>query len=80
MRLIPDEELKSDFARAMPYGNWLKEQRIRLSDLHPESEPHGFDSESLLPRMKFIVSAVYPNACIRANKVSLSNPCGSDSG
>ncbi len=29
-RLIPDEELKSEFARAMPYGNWLREQRIRL--------------------------------------------------
>ncbi len=51
-RMIPDEELKSDFARAMPYGKWLREQRIRLADLHPESEPHGFDSDSLLPRMQ----------------------------
>ncbi len=51
-RMIPDEELKSDFARAMPYGKWLREQRIRLSDLHPESEPHGFDSKTLLQRMQ----------------------------
>ena len=51
-RLIPDEELKSDFARKMPYGDWLKEQRIRLADLHPETEPHGFDSETLLARMQ----------------------------
>ena len=51
-RLIPDEELKSEFAKRMPYGNWLREQRICLSDLHPEIEPHGFDAESLLPRMQ----------------------------
>jgi len=51
-RLIPDEELKSEFARKMPYGQWLKDQRIRLADLHPESEPHGFDSETLLARMQ----------------------------
>ena len=36
-RLIPDEELKRDFAPKKPYGKWLKEQRIRLADLHPES-------------------------------------------
>lgn len=51
-RLIPDEELKSEFAKRMPYGNWLREQRIRLSDLHPEIEPHGFDADTLLPRMQ----------------------------
>ena len=51
-RLIPDEELKSAFAKAMPYGDWLREQRIRLADLHPESEEHGFNSETLLHRMQ----------------------------
>ncbi|TWU45066.1 Ferredoxin-dependent glutamate synthase 1 [Novipirellula aureliae] len=51
-RLIPDEELKSSFAKKMPYGQWLKDQRITLEDLHPEAEGHGFDSESLLPRMQ----------------------------
>ncbi|TWT83986.1 Ferredoxin-dependent glutamate synthase 1 [Planctomycetes bacterium CA13] len=51
-RLIPDEELKSSFAKKMPYGDWLKDQRIRLADLHPEAEGHGFDSETLLPRMQ----------------------------
>jgi glutamate synthase (NADPH/NADH) large chain len=51
-RLIPDEELKAQIARRRPYGQWLREQRIRLSDLHPESEPHGFDPPSLLPRMQ----------------------------
>ncbi|KAA1259691.1 Ferredoxin-dependent glutamate synthase 1 [Rubripirellula obstinata] len=51
-RLIPDEELKSTFASKRPYAQWLKENRIRLSDLNPESEPHGFDPDTLLPRMQ----------------------------
>ncbi|XZE55247.1 glutamate synthase large subunit [Planctomycetaceae bacterium SH139] len=51
-RLIPDEELKSEFAKRSPYGNWLKENRIRLADLHPEIEPHNYTPETLLERMK----------------------------
>jgi len=51
-RLIPDEELKHDFARRRPYGQWLRDQRIRLADLKPKREPHGFYPETLLPRMK----------------------------
>jgi glutamate synthase (NADPH) large chain len=51
-RLIPDEELKSDFAKKMPYGQWLRDQRIRLADLSPDKESHGFDSSTLLPRMQ----------------------------
>ncbi len=44
-RLIPDEELKQTFANQHPYGQWLTEQRIELSDLHCENEPHGFEPE-----------------------------------
>lgn len=51
-RLIPDEELKSDFAGRRPYGDWLKEQRIDLNDLHPELESHGYDKATLLQRMQ----------------------------
>ncbi|MBX3432002.1 MAG: glutamate synthase subunit alpha [Pirellulales bacterium] len=51
-RLIPDEELKSDFARRRPYSQWLREQRIDLKELHPEKEPHGFDRKTLLERMQ----------------------------
>lgn len=51
-RLIPDDELKGGFAKRRPYGQWLKDQRIRLSDLHPEVEPHGFDKQTLLSRMQ----------------------------
>ncbi len=51
-RLIPDEELKADFASRRPYGKWLKQQRIDLQDLHPERESHGFDAATLLTRMQ----------------------------
>ncbi len=51
-RLIPDEELKEDFAGRQPYGKWLTENRIELNDLHPENEKHGFKSSTLLERMQ----------------------------
>ena len=51
-RMIPDEELKGDFARQYPFGEWLERQRIDLADLSPNDEPHGFEPETLLPRMQ----------------------------
>ncbi|MEX2187700.1 MAG: glutamate synthase central domain-containing protein, partial [Pirellulales bacterium] len=51
-RLIPDEELKNEFASRRPYAQWLREQRIELSELEPNKAAHGFDPESLLPRMQ----------------------------
>ena len=51
-RLIPDEELKNDFAAQRPYANWLQNQRIDLNDLSPDKEPHGFESATLLQRMQ----------------------------
>ncbi len=77
-RLIPDDELKSSFARKMPYGQWLKEQRIRLADLHPEAEPHGFDAESLLPRMQaFGYTAETMNFMLRPIITEERDPVGS---
>ena len=51
-RLIPDAELKDEFANRLPYADWLAKQRIRLSDLSTENESHGFDADSLLDRMQ----------------------------
>jgi glutamate synthase (NADPH/NADH) large chain len=51
-RLIPDEELKADFAKRAPYGQWLRDHRIRLSELHPEGASHGFSPGDLLSRMQ----------------------------
>ncbi len=51
-RLIRDEELKSEFANSRPFRQWLNDQRIDFADLHTENEPHGFDPETLLDRMR----------------------------
>jgi len=51
-RLIPDEELKHDYAGRRPYAKWLAKERIDLNDLHPEARPHGFNRQTLLERMQ----------------------------
>jgi glutamate synthase (NADPH/NADH) large chain len=51
-RLVTDEELKSEFSTARPYGDWIANQRIDFSDLHTEQEPHDFDPDTLIDRMK----------------------------
>ncbi|MDP6675749.1 MAG: glutamate synthase central domain-containing protein, partial [Gammaproteobacteria bacterium] len=51
-RLIPDEELKNEFANRNPYEEWLRDNRIELADLHPGSESQGFDPDTLLARMQ----------------------------
>ncbi|MCW8934807.1 MAG: glutamate synthase large subunit [Gammaproteobacteria bacterium] len=51
-RMIPDEELKHEFASKQPYHQWLSNQRISLSQLEPKQEPHGFSQDDLLPRMR----------------------------
>ena len=51
-RLIPDDEVKETMARSLPFGDWLRRQRIPLSDLNTAAEPHGFDPASLLSRQQ----------------------------
>lgn len=51
-RLIPDEELKQTFADQHDYKSWLSDQRIQLSELETDKEPHGFDPDTLLARMQ----------------------------
>ena len=50
-RLIPDEELKAEFSDQRPYGDWLRNQRIQLSDLQCNSS-NDFDPVTLLDRMQ----------------------------
>lgn len=50
--LIADDLLKSTLAAQRPYAEWLRSNRIQLSDLRPGKEPHGFKPATLLPRMK----------------------------
>jgi glutamate synthase (NADPH) large chain len=51
-RMIPDEELKHEFTSKQPYHEWLSNQRIALSQLEPNQEPHGFNPDTLLARMR----------------------------
>ncbi|MEE4361075.1 MAG: glutamate synthase large subunit [Pseudomonadales bacterium] len=51
-RMIPDAEIKDDFAREQPFAEWLERQRIDLRELEPNREPHGFEPETVLERMQ----------------------------
>ena len=52
-RLIPDEELKAGLRPRRPYGEWLQRAAHRAYRIfRPQEEPHGFDPETLLPRMQ----------------------------
>jgi len=51
-RLVPDEELKQEFAARAPYGDWLESERLALRDLMPEPRALGLDQETLLRRMQ----------------------------
>ena len=50
--LIPDAEVKASLAQRRPYGTWLNEERIELSDLAVPPQVPGLDSDSLIPRMR----------------------------
>src|SRR5690606_20063215 len=51
-RLVPDDELKNDFANQRPYGKWLDEQRISLRDIVAEGGERLYDRATLLPRLQ----------------------------
>ena len=51
-RMIPDGELKNDIASRRPYGKWLHEERLKLTELPVNGDAHGFDPDTLLPRMQ----------------------------
>jgi glutamate synthase (NADPH/NADH) large chain len=52
-RLVPDEELKSEFASRRPYAQWLEENRIALRDVVEQAPEHvEIDRATLLPRMQ----------------------------
>jgi len=50
-RMIPDGEIKSEWAGARPYKEWLDAQRIDLTDLSND-QVHGFYPETLTARMQ----------------------------
>ncbi len=52
-RLIPNDEVKSEWAASKPYKQWLEDKRLELEELPvPGEEAHGFYPDTLLPRMQ----------------------------
>ena len=49
-RMIPDAELKDAWSKRHPYAEWMGTQRIELSDLRTNEQPHGFEPETVLQR------------------------------
>lgn len=50
-RIISDDELKRDICTQQPYGQWLKENKVRLQDLpEPGGSFHKYDPVTLLKR------------------------------
>ncbi|MEM6707146.1 MAG: glutamate synthase central domain-containing protein, partial [Pseudomonadota bacterium] len=50
-RMIPDDELKTDFATRRPYADWLTQERINLAEV-PIVVGQGLDEDSLVPRLQ----------------------------
>ena len=51
-RLIPDEELKQDFANRRPYKQWLQNQRLLLNELPAVGAPERMIGDELLQHMQ----------------------------
>ncbi|MCZ6711531.1 MAG: glutamate synthase large subunit, partial [Gammaproteobacteria bacterium] len=51
-RMIPDEEVKGEWAASRPFRQWLDNQRIDLEDIKTPEHCEGFDPETLTARMQ----------------------------
>ena len=48
-RLVPDHEIKAEWARQRPYGKWLARQRVELAEAE---DPRGYEASTVLARMQ----------------------------
>ncbi|QDU41896.1 Ferredoxin-dependent glutamate synthase 1 [Symmachiella dynata] len=51
-RIIDDEEVKREIATKRPYGQWLQDQRIQLTDLAAAETPEPSTGKDLLAKMQ----------------------------
>jgi glutamate synthase (NADPH/NADH) large chain len=51
-RLVPDDELKNEFANRRPYGEWLEANRIPLRQVAAQAQEPTVDRATLIPRMQ----------------------------
>jgi glutamate synthase (ferredoxin) len=49
-RIISDDEIKSSLAQTEPYGNWLKENLVKIEDLPDGKEPAHPDHDTVTTR------------------------------
>ncbi len=76
-RMIPDEEIKTEWAARRPYGDWLERQRIDLGELPARAAP-GLDKASLAPRLRaFGYTAETMQFMLLPLVIELRDPLGS---
>ena len=51
-RMVPDEEIKSEWAVKQPWRDWLTDQQVDLVDIPEAKHSAGFEPETLLQRMQ----------------------------
>ena len=51
-RMVPDHEIKAEWARRRPYGEWLARQRLDLAELEAPPDVPSLDEDALLQRMQ----------------------------
>ena len=50
--LVPDAQVKQEFARRRPYAEWLQSERLILKDLDGDGLGAELDAATLIPRMQ----------------------------
>ncbi|WP_343208147.1 glutamate synthase large subunit [Anaerolentibacter hominis] len=76
--LIGDDQIKSRYATALPYGEWLDGNLIWLKDLHiPNKKIQGYSSEELARLQKAfgyhyedVKTGILPTACTGAEPIA----------
>lgn len=51
-RIIEDSELKAQISSQRPYGDWVKNQEILISELSTKHEHYGFNPETVVERLR----------------------------
>ena len=51
-RMVPDAEIKAEWAHQRPWQQWLDRQRICLEDIPQPEEISGLEETTLMPRMQ----------------------------
>ena len=51
-RMVPDDEIKTKLSMRQPWSQWLKRQRIELTDISIPPDVPKLDKATLLPRMQ----------------------------